>query len=153
MQQWEWTNQNHTQWERGLETVRNRGTWLAQLVKHPTLFSIYFWERESARTREGDTESKAGSRLWAVSTEPDTGLESTNHKIMTEVKVGHLTHWATPAAQASNSWFQLRSWSHGLWDRAPHQAEHWHHGDCLGSSLTLSLFPSSARTHAVSLKY
>ena len=27
--------------------------------------------------REGDTESKAGSRLWAVSTEPDAGLELT----------------------------------------------------------------------------
>ena len=33
--------------------------------------------------REGDTESEAGSRLWAVSTEPDTGLEPTNHEIMT----------------------------------------------------------------------
>ena len=33
--------------------------------------------------REGDTESKAGSRLRAVSTEPDTGLELTNSEIMT----------------------------------------------------------------------
>ena len=33
--------------------------------------------------REGDTESKAGSRLQAVSTEPDVGLELVNHKIMT----------------------------------------------------------------------
>ena len=33
--------------------------------------------------REGDTESKAGSRLRAVSTEPDTGLEPTDHEIMT----------------------------------------------------------------------
>ena len=33
--------------------------------------------------REGDTESKAGSRLQAVSTEPDTGLELMNHEIMT----------------------------------------------------------------------
>ena len=33
--------------------------------------------------REGDTESEADSRLWAVSTEPDTGLELTNRKIMT----------------------------------------------------------------------
>ena len=31
----------------------------------------------------GDTESKAGSRLRAVSTEPDTGLELTNLEIMT----------------------------------------------------------------------
>ena len=35
------------------------------------------------REREGDTESEAGSRLGAVSTEPDAGLELLNHKIMT----------------------------------------------------------------------
>ena len=33
--------------------------------------------------REGDTESEAGSRLRAVSTEPDAGLELTNCEIMT----------------------------------------------------------------------
>ena len=33
--------------------------------------------------REGDTESEAGSGLSAVSTEPDAGLEPTNHEIMT----------------------------------------------------------------------
>ena len=33
--------------------------------------------------REGDTESETGSRLRAVSTEPDTGLEPTNREIMT----------------------------------------------------------------------
>ena len=33
--------------------------------------------------REGDTESEAGSRLRAVSTKPDAGLELMNHKIMT----------------------------------------------------------------------
>ena len=33
--------------------------------------------------REGDTESKAGSRLRAVSTEPDVGLELSNQEIMT----------------------------------------------------------------------
>ena len=38
--------------------------------------------REGA-DREGDTESEAGSRLRAVSTEPDVGLEPTNHEIMT----------------------------------------------------------------------
>ena len=31
---------------------------------------------------EGDTESEAGSRLRAVSTEPDAGLEPTNLKVM-----------------------------------------------------------------------
>ena len=38
---------------------------------------------EGQREREGDTESEAGSRLLAVSTEPDAGLEPMNHEIMT----------------------------------------------------------------------
>ena len=33
--------------------------------------------------REGDTESEAGSRLRAVSTEPDAGLELADHEITT----------------------------------------------------------------------
>ena len=33
--------------------------------------------------REGDTESEAGSRLRAVRTEPDAGLELTDDEIMT----------------------------------------------------------------------
>ena len=33
--------------------------------------------------REGDTESEAGSRLRAVHTEPNTGLELVNHEIVT----------------------------------------------------------------------
>ena len=44
-------------------------------------------ERQSMSTggaeRGGDTESKAGSRVGAVSTEPVAGLEPTNGKIMT----------------------------------------------------------------------
>ena len=49
--------------------------------------------------REGDTESEAGSRLWAVSTEPDTGLELINCEIMTWAEVGCLTDWATQASR------------------------------------------------------
>ena len=45
--------------------------------------------------REGDTESEAESRLWAVSTEPDVGLKLTSHEIMTQAEVGHLTDWTT----------------------------------------------------------
>ena len=37
--------------------------------------------REGQRERE--TESEAGSRLWAVSTEPYAGPELTNREIMT----------------------------------------------------------------------
>ena len=44
-------------------------------------------EREGAQVekgqREGDTESEVGSRLRAISTQPDLGLELTNRKIMT----------------------------------------------------------------------
>ena len=40
-------------------------------------------ERGGGAEREGDTEWEAGSRLGAVSTEPDTGLEPTNCEIMT----------------------------------------------------------------------
>ena len=39
--------------------------------------------REGGAEREGDTEYEAGSRLRAVSTEPDAGLEPTNREIMT----------------------------------------------------------------------
>ena len=55
--------------------------------------------------REGDTESEAGSRLWAVSTEPDMGLEPTDREIMTWAEVGRLTDWAT---QAPQPWAFLR---------------------------------------------
>ena len=41
--------------------------------------------------REGDTEAEAGSRLQAVSTEPNTGLKPTSHEIMTLAEVRCLT--------------------------------------------------------------
>ena len=64
------------------------------------LMFIYFWDRDrvwagGGAEREGDTKSKAGSRLWTVSTEPNAGLELTNCKIKTWAKVGCLTYWAT----------------------------------------------------------
>ena len=49
--------------------------------------------------REEDPESEAGSRLWAVSTEPDAGLEPTNREIMTWAEVGRSTAWATQVPQ------------------------------------------------------
>ena len=63
----------------------------------------YFQEREWDRVwagqgqREGDTESEAGSRLRAVGTEPNGGLELTDHEIMTWAEVGRPTDWATQA--------------------------------------------------------
>ena len=60
------------------------------------MFYLFLRERHRVQgrgdaEREGHTESKAGSRLRAVSTEPDTGLEPVNHKIMTRAEVGRLT--------------------------------------------------------------
>ena len=52
--------------------------------------NVYFFFREKERVckqggaeREGDTEWETGSRLRAVSTEPDAGLELTDREIMT----------------------------------------------------------------------
>ena len=65
------------------------------------MFILFFRVTEDklgrGREREGDTESKAVSRLWDVCTEPDKGLEPTNCEIMTWVEVGHLTDWTTQA--------------------------------------------------------
>ena len=77
---------------------------------------VYFWERERERQsvsgggaeREGDTESEAGSRLWAVSTQPNTGLEPMNHEIMTWGEVGRPTNWATQAT-LDGSYFLINS--------------------------------------------
>ena len=59
-------------------------------------------EHEQGRTeREGDTESEAGSRLWADSTEPDARLELRNCEVMTWAEVRHFTKWA-PQAPLNN---------------------------------------------------
>ena len=78
-------------------------------IKFFLKFYLFLRERERetepewGRGREwGDTESKAGSRLWAVSIEPDVGLELTGHKIVTWAEVGCLTDWATQAPHILN---------------------------------------------------
>ena len=90
---------------------------------HSNFIFIYFWERESARERqstsrggaetEGDTESEVGSRLWAVSTEPVTGLKLMDSKIMTWAEVRRPTNWATQAPLTSF----LNSWVLVLWGK------------------------------------
>ena len=77
------------------------------LISSFFLMLIYFWERYRDReterqsmngggaVREGDAESKAGTRHWAVSPEPDVELELTNCEIMTWAEFGCLTDWAT----------------------------------------------------------
>ena len=53
---------------------------------------IYFWDRERqsmngrGAEREGDTEPETGSRLRAISPEPDAGLELTDREIVTWLK-------------------------------------------------------------------
>ena len=60
--------------------------------------------------REGDTESEAGSRLWAVSTEPDVGLELMNREILTWVEVGRSTDWATQAPPILIVFYSFYGW-------------------------------------------
>ena len=69
---------------------------------------LFIFEREKEREstsreeqREMETESEAGSRLWAVSTEPDAGLELTDHEIITWAEVGRPTDWATLVPQGN----------------------------------------------------
>ena len=91
------------------------GAWVAQSVERPTVawvmisqfvscfflfffliffstFFIYFWHRErqsmngGGAEREGDTESEIGSRLQAISPEPDAGLELTDREIVIWLK-------------------------------------------------------------------
>ena len=67
---------------------------------------IFEGERERARARagklaqregEGDAKSQAGSRLRAISTQPNVALDlnKLNWEIMTWAQVPHLTVWAT----------------------------------------------------------
>ena len=60
-------------------------------------FHVYLFVRErrsvsrGGAERKGGTESDAGSRLKAVSTEPKAGFELTDREIMTRAEVGHST--------------------------------------------------------------
>lgn len=55
---------------------------------------LYSWERDRVGAgeehRKGDTDSKANSKLWAVSTAPDAGLEPSICKTMTWAEFGCL---------------------------------------------------------------
>ena len=86
-------------YQRGAGTVRGKERALVKplllffffLIFFSTFF-IYFWDRErqsmngGGAEREGDTESETGSRLRAISPEPDAGLELTDHEIVTWLK-------------------------------------------------------------------
>ena len=71
---------------------------LMKQLTHLNLSPFTFeWERETGLSgkgdREGDTESEAGFRLWAVSTELIAVPEPMNCEIVTWAQVGHLTDW------------------------------------------------------------
>ena len=70
------------------------------------MFYLFLRERETETKheqgrgeRQGDTESEADSRLWAVSAEPNRGLKLTNPEIMTWAEVRCLTDWAIQVPQ------------------------------------------------------
>ena len=81
---------------------------------------IYFWDRERQNVnggraeREGDTESETGSRPWAISPEPDAGLELTDHEIVTRAEVGRLTDWATQVPQRTLKKKDMAFYNHCL---------------------------------------
>ena len=79
---------------RGARTPRPRDRDLAEVGRltdcatQAPQFIYFLSERERAQVgegaeREGDTESEAGSRLQAFSSEPEVRLEPTNREIMT----------------------------------------------------------------------
>ena len=57
------------------------------------IFNVSFFERTRAGEgdRVGDTEYEAGSRLWALRTEADAGLNLMDCQILTWLKVGRFT--------------------------------------------------------------
>ena len=71
--------------------------------------------------REGDTESEASSRLCAVTTEPDAGLELMDWDIMTWAEVRRLSDWATQAP--SHSYFK---YSFHMCDLSVHKYNWFH---------------------------
>ena len=86
-------------------------------------------EQGRVRGREGDTESEAGSRLWAVHTEPDMGPKSTNWEIITWDEVRGSTHWAArvPPTTRSLIYYRVIGWwlSVSLWNQNPGLRAAW----------------------------
>ena len=71
-------------------------------------FIYLFWKRERARAGEGQTEregERISSRFHTVSTEPNMGLELTNHELMTwaEIKNQMSNEVSNPGAPRSLS--------------------------------------------------
>ena len=77
----------------------NCHSWLVMYFIFLMFYLFFKREHEQGRDRERETESTAGSRLWAVTTESDAGCRLMNHKIRTWAEVGRLTNWVTQAPQ------------------------------------------------------
>ena len=97
--------------------------------------------------RKGDTESEGGSRLWAVSTEPDVGLELTScGRSRPELKsdayrpTDHPTHRATQAHQLQ-----------GIFKRIIRERHGQKHGGALFLSFTsqFNIYLTSISTHTL----
>ena len=72
------------------KSAGKQGSFFLFLIKKKNFFKYIFLRERQRRNmsrgraeREGDTESEADSRLRAVSTEPDAGLNLTNREITT----------------------------------------------------------------------
>ena len=81
--------------EKMLNITHHQGNWSIVLLFFYFLFFstfIYIWDRErqsmnrGGAEREGDTESETGSRLRAISPDPDAGLELTDREMVTWLK-------------------------------------------------------------------
>ena len=95
----------------GTEADR-RKDWKQRERSLKIFFNVYLFltERERQRDRvwvgrgreRGGHRIWSSSRLWAVSTETDTGLKLTDCEIMTWAEVGRSTDWATQAPHIQN---------------------------------------------------
>ena len=89
--------------------------------KKKVFFNIYLFSRESERAsrggaeREGDTQREASSRLWAISTEPNVGLELTSCEIMTWAQVGGLPDCAPHHAFLKKCLMFIYFWERERW--------------------------------------
>ena len=88
-------------------------------------FNVYLFLRERERERQSvsrggaergrGTESEAGSRLWAVSTEPNAVLELVNCKILTWAEVWRPTYRATQAPWQLHNFWRKVLYHYFLW--------------------------------------
>ena len=89
-------------WLQLCNTAWSPELWCLQLwfsLKKFFLMFIYFWQTERDRAWVEEGRERGRHRIWsrlrAVSTEPDAGLEPPNCEFMTRAEVGRLTDCAT----------------------------------------------------------